>query len=537
MVLLLSTANQSISVPAGDWTAFPGVTPPGTGTAGAANAVRATAFYKWYAPGDGPPTTSDSGSYQAGVVLGFNGVDPTNPFRDIDVLSAGASNTQSLPSLDVVSGDLICQFVAGDRDIGTSNTQFRDDQWLCSAVSGGALTEIVDEHTSQGNGGGVGFAYGEANTTGAVTGMSMQHAGGNSFPIAAIAFALRAASSSTSISPADAAHTHAAASPTLAPKSTISPSGSASLHTASSPSVAPKSAIAPASSAQATTATSPSIAAHSVLDPDDAVHVSTASSPSLGAPVEVAPDSAAHPSTAAEPSLAVRYVITAQSSASFTSASSPALETRSVVAPNGAAHALSSTSPTIAAAGTIAPSNAEHEIASISPSLATAANAAPAIAQHLVFSSSPTVGTGNSVAPASTAHAQLAGIAGISAKSVVSVDRADHLSSAASPDIGGSTAVQAANAHHNTAANSPSLAWHGSIAPHSAAHLHLSTSPLIAIDLDIPANRKVRSAIASRWAATGNADREAQSFGNARSALTSPTGLFTARTLKGEREA
>lgn len=193
MIALLETANQAITL--SGWTQLPD-SPQGSGTAAAAGAVRLTAFYKFYVPGDSAPTTSDSGDHQAGIIVAFRGVNTTSPFEDSDGLTAGAANTQNLPSVTVATaGAFVGYAVAGDRDIATSDTQFRDDSWLCSGLDGGAATEVVDEHTSQGQGGGIGFAYGTVSTPGALTGATMRHAGGNTFAIGAIAFVLKPAGS------------------------------------------------------------------------------------------------------------------------------------------------------------------------------------------------------------------------------------------------------------------------------------------------------------------------------------------------------
>ncbi len=195
LISVLETANQAITH--SSWTQVPD-SPQGTGTAGAAGGVRLTAFYKFYASGDTAPATSDSGDHQAGIIIAFRGVDTVTPFEDTAGNTSAAANTHNLPAPVVsTAGAMAAYLVAMDRDIATSNTQFRDAEWLCAALDSGAAVEAVDEFSSAGSGGGVGVAYQTVTTPATLSSGTVRLAGTNSFAVAMLALVLKPASSGT----------------------------------------------------------------------------------------------------------------------------------------------------------------------------------------------------------------------------------------------------------------------------------------------------------------------------------------------------
>jgi len=189
LIAFFETANQAITL--SGWTEFSS-SPQGTGTAAAVGAVRLTAFYKFYNTGDSAPTSSDSGNHQIGQIMAFRGVDLTTPIEDTAGSTAAASNIQNLPTVTSTSADAMAVYlVADDRDIATTNTQFRDTNWVSPNVDGGACTEVADDFSSAGVGGGIGAAYKAVTTPATLSSATFQHAGTNSFANGMIAIVLK----------------------------------------------------------------------------------------------------------------------------------------------------------------------------------------------------------------------------------------------------------------------------------------------------------------------------------------------------------
>lgn len=188
-ILAVETANQAITV--SGWTEVPS-SPQGTGTAGAAGGVRITAFYKFFTTGMGNPTTSDSGDHQAGAITVWRGVDTTTPIEASAGTNGAATNTPTLPSLTTLTDDaLVVYLLAGDRDIGTSETQLRNAEWTSSSLDTGFATEVDDEFTATNSGGGVSVAHGTMVTAGVVSAGTARFAGTNSMAYGVIALALK----------------------------------------------------------------------------------------------------------------------------------------------------------------------------------------------------------------------------------------------------------------------------------------------------------------------------------------------------------
>jgi len=224
LIAIFETANQAITL--SGWTEITD-SPQGTGTAGAAGAVRLTSFYKFYTTGDGNPTSSDSGNHQIGRIFAFRGVDTSAPFEDTAGATAAASNIQNLPDVTTVTaGAMAVYLVADDRDLATSGTQFRDTEWLSPNVDSGACTEICDEFTSTGVGGGIGAAYATVTTPATLSGATFQHAGANSFANGMMAVVLKPASGAADqdIDPSLLTNSQAFYAPTVTSEVQLSPS-------------------------------------------------------------------------------------------------------------------------------------------------------------------------------------------------------------------------------------------------------------------------------------------------------------------------
>lgn len=157
MYLNLSTANQAITIPGGGWDEVTG-SPLSTGSANTAGGLRQTLFRRVYEAGDSAPTTSDSGSYQAGQIIAFRGVDSENAIST-SIFTATGSGDASWPAITTTVDDCrIVGFFAGDRDIATSGTQLADVE--VPSFDGATYTDYYGAFTNAGQGGGIACASG-----------------------------------------------------------------------------------------------------------------------------------------------------------------------------------------------------------------------------------------------------------------------------------------------------------------------------------------------------------------------------------------
>ena len=163
-LLIVETANQTISLstPAG----FVEVTssPQGTGTAGGTTATRLAVYWKRATTSYEPsPTIADSGDHQIARIITFRGVaESGNPWDAIagDVTS-GASTSVSIPgAATTVSDCLVVAIVANATDTASPLTS----SWSNSSLIG--LMECVDDNSTSGNGGGFGAASGVKTSAG-----------------------------------------------------------------------------------------------------------------------------------------------------------------------------------------------------------------------------------------------------------------------------------------------------------------------------------------------------------------------------------
>jgi len=169
LLLFLETTNQAISIAnqnGGTWTEVTG-SPQGTGTAGTGTyATRLTVFWSRYNGTQGNPTTSDSGNHQLGRMVAFRGVVTSgNPW---DVTAGGVDTvvdtSGSIPgATTTVANTLIVAAIASglpDADITTNYSA-----WTNGNLTN--VTELTDDTTTAGNGGGLRIATGEKATAGA----------------------------------------------------------------------------------------------------------------------------------------------------------------------------------------------------------------------------------------------------------------------------------------------------------------------------------------------------------------------------------
>jgi len=164
-LLVVESANQTISLstPAG----FAEVTgsPQGTGTAGGTTATRLAVFWKRAtSSAEAQPTVADSGDHQIARIFTFRGVIASGNPWDVTAsnVASTASTAVSIPGATTTVPDtLVAVIVSNVTDTTTAQT---------TNVANANLTSLAmckDNNTSQGNGGGFGIWSGVKATAGA----------------------------------------------------------------------------------------------------------------------------------------------------------------------------------------------------------------------------------------------------------------------------------------------------------------------------------------------------------------------------------
>ena len=156
-LLVIETANQSVSAPAG-WLAVAN-SPQGTGTAGSSTATRLTVFYKRaLSASEGVVLLPDAGDHIVGQILTFRGCVNTGFPWDTtagNVVST-TSTIVSMPSVTTaVDNTLVVGIVANRTDTTSSQTSGYTNSGLTN------LIEVSDRNVTAGNGGGFGVVTGE----------------------------------------------------------------------------------------------------------------------------------------------------------------------------------------------------------------------------------------------------------------------------------------------------------------------------------------------------------------------------------------
>jgi hypothetical protein len=172
LVLFLVTNNQAITV--SGWTEC-GNSPQSDATDG----IRLSVFWKRAGASEAAPTTSDSGTYQIGQIVGVVGGFRTgDPFDATNGGTAGALvNTMTIPGPTTTSANCLVLAAAGINHNGDFSGWFSG--WTNAAL--GSITERMDQTKTSGAGAGGGFGVvsGTKATAGAVGNTTSTLVGGN----------------------------------------------------------------------------------------------------------------------------------------------------------------------------------------------------------------------------------------------------------------------------------------------------------------------------------------------------------------------
>lgn len=164
ILIFLENANQTFTAPVGGGYTQLASSPQGQGTAGVANAVRLTIFYKI---ADGTETTyvtGDSGDHNIVCSFVLAGVDAIEPINVTAGNTQVATTAISCPSVTTTRPEcLIILAMATDRDLNTTNANF-------SAPVNANLAnfvERIDQTFNTQQGGGLGIYTAQKGTAGA----------------------------------------------------------------------------------------------------------------------------------------------------------------------------------------------------------------------------------------------------------------------------------------------------------------------------------------------------------------------------------
>ena len=147
ILLFIESANQAVTM-SSPWIAAPS-SPQSQGTAGSAAAVRLTVYYRFATGADTTTSVPDSGDHTSAVKIAFRGVNTTTPFN----ASAGTAQVTSLtlPAVTTTVRDcLIVASLAHTRDVGSTNETANPTNATLAHI-----TELFDQSTSAGGGGGI----------------------------------------------------------------------------------------------------------------------------------------------------------------------------------------------------------------------------------------------------------------------------------------------------------------------------------------------------------------------------------------------
>ena len=163
ILLFVESANEAITTPSG-YDIIPGAQ-ISAGTAAAAGGMRLNGFYQWATGADSTVSVADTGNHTAAIKVAYRGVDKTTPWDAtvVTALKTAASTSSSYPGITTATDNALILFVSGlDLDANSTTTT--------SAQANGnltGLTELHDQTTASGVGGGIVITEGYLATAGA----------------------------------------------------------------------------------------------------------------------------------------------------------------------------------------------------------------------------------------------------------------------------------------------------------------------------------------------------------------------------------
>lgn len=154
LIILIMSANQTISISSAGWTQIGDQTVQAVGTAGGATGVRLGVYYKFAGATEGNVGVNDSGNINAAQIIAFRYVNRTNPFiATSGGAQASAAAAPTLPAITTtIPNALILFALANGRDLATpAGGSFSN----LTNANLNTITERMDETTATQTGGGV----------------------------------------------------------------------------------------------------------------------------------------------------------------------------------------------------------------------------------------------------------------------------------------------------------------------------------------------------------------------------------------------
>ncbi len=160
LILIVETANQSVSTPSG-WTAFTH-SPKGTGTAGD---TAATACYLFWLRASGSvsaPTITDPGDHAILKVISYSGCKNTGDPYDVIATTSGTGTSVTFPEVTTSENDCLIVLIGTDSFDGAGNRLSAQTNANLSSIA-----ERFDNGAVAGNGGGIWITDGGKASAGA----------------------------------------------------------------------------------------------------------------------------------------------------------------------------------------------------------------------------------------------------------------------------------------------------------------------------------------------------------------------------------
>lgn len=163
LMILIMSANETISINSAGWTQIGDQTVQAVGTAGGATGVRLGVYYKFAGATEASVSVNDSGNINAAQTIAFRFVNKRNPFiATSGGAQASAAAAPTLPAITTTTPHALIFFaLACGRDAASTNN--------FSALTNANLntiTERMDASTSTQSGGGVASWTAYADVTG-----------------------------------------------------------------------------------------------------------------------------------------------------------------------------------------------------------------------------------------------------------------------------------------------------------------------------------------------------------------------------------
>jgi hypothetical protein len=279
------------------------------------------------------------------------------------------------------------------------------------------------------------------------------------------------------IAPADATHGHVADQSGLVQVHGLVPDGASHAQTATEPALAQVHAVVADPATHGHASDSPTLAQTHALAADDASHGHTVEAPSVVQQHEVAAADATHAQTADEPALTQAHAVAAADTTHATAAGDPTLAQVHELAADGATHPHTATDPAVTQVHELAAGSASHGHTTDQPALTGDGDVLTDSATHGHAATQPVLAQVHGLTPDDAAHPHTADEAALTQAHALAADDTSHGHAAGAPGITGAGDLLAADARHGHVAGSAPLTQDQQLTPDDTGHGHTADQP------------------------------------------------------------